>query len=110
MCIKFEKKNIVKMAYFLFFILFNLISNIKSELFDQNKCLSLGFNSNTLECNLCENLLKITDDKNFYNECKECCQINENEQYELIILEVDKKLLKRFENIENALKFQIIMI
>ena len=69
------------------------------------QCLSLGFNSNSLQCNICDNLLKITDDFLLFEECKECCKLQgEEEKYELIILESDQKILKRYENILNILQ------
>mmetsp|Transcript_13732 Transcript_13732/g.14294 ORF Transcript_13732/g.14294 Transcript_13732/m.14294 type:complete len:240 (+) Transcript_13732:1281-2000(+) len=71
---------------------------------NNSKCFSLGFNSNNLQCQTCDNLLKVTGDKVLFEECKECCNSQEDEQFELIVLEVDKKLLKRFENIESVVK------
>jgi hypothetical protein len=71
------------------------------------KCLELGFNSQTLSCSMCIKMKQIVNDEILTKECQDCCSnelINENEKYELIVLEIDKKYLKNNEELSQFLK------
>jgi hypothetical protein len=70
------------------------------------RCVSLGYNSATLSCDICEKLSRIIQDPGLTQECHECCFTtgDENTFYELTILEVDKNILKRFEHLSQFLK------
>jgi hypothetical protein len=57
------------------------------------KCLKLQ----TLSCSMCLKMKQIVNDEILPKECQDCCSNelrNENEKYELIALEIDKKYLK----------------
>jgi len=68
-------------------------------------CFDKGFNSNILQCNTCELLLQIVGDGEFYTDCKECClQQAEEELFEKIVLEVDKRFLMGYPEIAALVK------
>jgi hypothetical protein len=90
----------VNACYYVIFLI--AISRAVSS--DKSDCLSLGFNSDVLMCNTCETMKKVTGDNDLHEDCMQCCKMPENELYELAVLELDKKMAQRYENIATIMK------
>jgi len=72
--------------------------------FSFGDCLELGFNSMLLSCEVCDTLERIVADKGLYQECSECCSVNQLDKFELAVFECDRRFLSRFPDLKAVVK------
>lgn len=70
------------------------------------ECAALGFAKPTLQCiPTCDALLRVVGDEALYSECKYCCSAPiEDDRYEFAILEVDKRFLGTYKDVETIIR------
>ena len=71
-------------------------------------CLAQGFNSGALACSTCDVVNTVTGDLDLTDECQRCCDplLDQatgaaEEKYSSAVLEVDKRFLSAFANVED---------
>lgn len=96
---------------FLFFslVLFSIFIFVLSNRNDD--CLSLGFNPASLDCNTCETTVSqiFTEQSNIADQCLKCCSkisSKVEETYSKAVLEVDKRSIPFYPEIEAMLKLK----
>lgn len=68
------------------------------------ECTELGFNSEALECGTCEVVLRVVGDEVLFNECKSCCNHSlQEDRYERLVLEVDRRFLDTFGDVKRLI-------
>lgn len=73
-------------------------ASFDASVMSPGSCLALGFNSEVLQCQSCEIILRTVQDKQLYDDCSNCClettaNVDNEEKYELIVLEIDKRII-----------------
>ena len=69
-----------------------------------DECKRLGFNSESLACGTCEVVLRVVGDEVLFNECKSCCNHSlQEDRYERLVLEVDRRFLDTFGDVKRLI-------
>ena len=69
-------------------------------------CVDLGFNSQILKCETCDDILRVVGDQSLYDECQTCCiKKTEAVLFSKAVLEVDQRFVPSFQHLESIIKF-----
>ena len=95
----------VMLLFSCYVITFNFVAAAEEIAISTEECLRLGFNSLSLQCETCETLVRVIgEDEELQKDCSRCCSTNTEDQYDLAILEVDKRFISAFPNIPDIVK------
>jgi hypothetical protein len=94
--------QIKRFVFLLLCISFGFLSLIA---IDSNRCLSLGFNTESLVCQTCDHLQRVLGDDELFNDCLSCCtKITEENLFSRVVLEVDDRFVPSFPNLPSIIK------
>ena len=99
-------RRIVEINILSVFLIFLAIPNVFSsvESLTAAECTNRGFNRIALQCSDCSSLLSGVGDDELHKDCLSCCETKEEEQFQLIVLEMDPRFSSRFPNIADIVK------
>lgn len=69
-------------------------------------CTDLGFNSQVLKCETCDDILRVVGDSSLFDECQTCCiKKADAVLFSKAVLEVDQRFVPSFQHLESIIKF-----